>query len=179
VKQPLSLLLPAFFLAVLPASARQDASIQRYLASLELGDTLEIIKRVYPPVHEWSVEKLPEGELSRVVIERGQAKGLPGQMDRLTLDLRRGRLVYMRLVYDADSSRKKPLGEVVVDLSLMYGEPHRSGVSYWWGDSKTVIRAANEELVLGEKEARKVRPKSVELRTSIELMERKIFQSKR
>ena len=179
MKRPLSILLAALFLAVLPASARRDASIQRYLASLELGDTLEIIKRVYPPIHEWSVEKLPEEEFSRVVIERGQAKGLPGQMDRLTLDLRRGRLVYMQLVYDADSSRKKPLGEAVVDLSLMYGEPHRSGVAYWGGDSKTVIRASNEELVLGEREERKLRPKSVELRTSIELMDRKIFQLKR
>ncbi|MEK7743792.1 MAG: hypothetical protein AAB578_05340 [Elusimicrobiota bacterium] len=179
MKPRFRLLLPAFLLAALPASARQDLAIQRYLASLELGDTLEIVKRVYPPIHEWSVEKLPQEEFSRVVIERGQAKGLPGQMDRLTLDLRRGRLVYMRLVYDADASREKPLGEVVVDLSLMYGEPHRSGVSYWWGDSKTVIRASNEELVQGEAEARKVRPKSVELRTSIELMERKIFQTKR
>lgn len=178
--RPLISRLP-LFLALLagPASAGRDASIQRYLASLELGDTLEVVKQVYPPTADWTAEKLPEEGLSRIVIGRGQAKGLPGQAERLTLDFRRGRLVYLRLVYDSESSRKKPLEEVAVDLSLMYGEAHRSGVSYWWGDSDTVIRVSYEELALGEGDERRLRPKSVELRTSIELMERKIFRLKR
>ncbi len=131
-------------LLVLAASlARADDSppVQRYLESLKLGDKLEHVKIIYPPTRDWSRSREPRG-VDRVLIQRGQAKYVPEAAESLTLDFKHGRLVRLEVLYDRAYSKKKPLERVVEDLSLDYGEPRRSGDSYFWWDSSTVLVAA-------------------------------------
>lgn len=127
----------------LPAAAQADAvPVQRYLESLKLGDRLEDVRVIYPPVRDWSKSREPSGGVERIIIQRGQAKYLPEVVESMTLGFRRNRLVQLEVIYGRDFSKKKPLERVVGDLSLQYGEPRRQGESYFWWDSATALVAA-------------------------------------
>jgi hypothetical protein len=156
-------------LAVLLALPAAAARIQRQLVDLQLGDTRDVIEKVYPPRKDWKSYKDKAG-FEHIVVGKDDAKGFPEKAAEMRLILKRGRLVLLQLVYDAEASRKKPLGELVDELALAYGEPHRAGEAYWWGDSGVVVRAKNAELPVKGGDDR------VELRTSLELMVRDVFR---
>lgn len=152
-------------LLALPASA---ARIQRLLADLQLGDDRAMVEKVYPPKKEWKVLKDKAG-YERLTLVPGDAKNFPEGVAELRLALKRGRLVLIQLVYDAEASRKKPLNRLVRELQMAYGEARRAGQAYWWAGSGAVVRAKDAELPVPGKEER------VELRTSLELMDRDLF----
>jgi hypothetical protein len=143
--------------------------VQRYLVSLRLGDSLEEVQAIYSPKREWPSRREAGTGIVRIDIERSYAKDFPSQVSTLSLGLRTGRLVRIGLIYDEESSRRKPVHELVRELSLVYGEPRRKGISYWWKSSRSVIRVAPVELVSQDKRAK-------DLRTSIELMEAWVFR---
>ena len=99
----LALLSPA---AAPPASSEDEASIQRYLGHLYLGDTLEEVRRVYPPAQEWPSFVEPRGHVTRIRVERGYVKSMPLDIDTLWLGMKKGRLVEIQLVYDAGFTRR-------------------------------------------------------------------------
>jgi hypothetical protein len=163
----LVLALPAVAEGPLTPTPESSRSVQRYLASLRLGDTLKEIKTVYPPKRKWSSYKEPGGRLTRINVERSTSKWFPPKVSQLSIGLRFGRLAHVQVVYTVESTRAKPLSELVADLSLMYGEPRRWGETYFWFDSATVIAASYQPLKT---------TKGVELRTSLELMEKGVFE---
>ena len=162
-----ALLASVLALLPLPANADEEESvpIQRYLESLRLGDYLKEIKLVYPPLREWPSFREPGGKTTRYQIERSYAKHFPWDIDSLRLGVRWGRLVHIQAVYSERSARDKPIEKIVVELSMIYGEPSRKGMIYSWRDSKTVLRVFNEEQPSAD-------GRSVELHPSIEIYER-------
>ncbi len=149
------------------APAGERGSIQRYLASLKLGDTLKQIKLIYPPTRKWSKYREPGGRVKRIIIERGYSKWFPPRVSTIRLGMRRRKLMHIQLIYDRDSSKRKHLSELVVDLSLIYGEPRRWGETYFWFDRSLVIAVSNAKLKTG---------RGHEFRTSLELMEKGYFE---
>ena len=78
-------------------------------------------------------------------------------------------LVHIQVIYTKEYSRKKPIGELVNDLSLIYGEPRRVDETYFWWDGNTVI--AVSDAMMASPDGR-----GMELRTSLELMEFELFE---
>lgn len=149
-----------------PAGASRG-NIQRYLASLKLGDTLKQIELIYPPTRKWSKYREPGGRVKRMIIERGYSKWFPPMVSTIRLGMRRKKLMHIQLIYDRDGSKRKHLSELVVDLSLIYGEPRRWGETYFWLDRSTVIAVSNAQIKAG---------RGREFRTSLELMEKGYFE---
>lgn len=151
--------------------AEEDIAIQRYLAYLYLGDSLEDIQRVYPPSQEWPSYVEPRGKVTRLRVERAFAKSFPANVDVMWLGMKKDRLVEIQLLYSAKFSRGKSPEAWASDLALDYGEPKRNDTKFWWTDGKSVLRVfyANVPVI---KEGRE----SVELRTSIQVMEHGLFQ---
>ncbi|TPW18955.1 MAG: hypothetical protein FD126_3170 [Elusimicrobia bacterium] len=161
----------AFLPAAAPAAPPEYPPVQRSLESLKLGDKLEHVKIVYPPVpnKEWSKSREPFGGVERVHIQGGQAKHLPEAVEHLILGFKRGRLVTLEVRYAREFSKKKPLERLVSDLSLEYGEPRRQGESYFWWDESTVLVASQvlQPHPSGQGE---------ELRSSLSVMDRAYFK---
>jgi len=143
--------------------------VQRYLESLKLGDSLKEIEYVYPPKRNWSSYRDPRGNLRRVLLDRTQAKYFPIEADSMRLGFSGQRLAHIQVVYTKDYSRQKPLGDLVVDLSLIYGEPRRIEETYFWWDGNTVIAVSDAMMASPD-------GKATELRTSLELMEVGLFE---
>jgi len=163
----------ALTLCVPPAGAAAGTPIQRHLVSLKLGDTLELIRKVYPPKGDWPSYRDAWG-IVHYTVEKGKAKQFPGDVLKMRLGLWRGRLVHLQLIYDPKASRKKSLHELVGDMSLAYGEPRRSGETYWWSDGGAVMRASNAELPVRSAGD----DRNVEMLTSLELMRHDVFRAK-
>lgn len=145
--------------------------IQRYLAELQLGDSLEDVQRIYPPAQDWPSHVDPRGRVTRYRVEREYAKAFPAWTQALMLGFKRGRLVDIQVVYNQKRSREKPYEELAGDLSLTYGEPERTGEKFWWNDGKTVLRVFPVEVptfVDGER--------GVEWRTSIQVLDKGLFK---
>lgn len=162
----------AFFIALVAASpTRADddepVPVQRYLESLRLGDYLREVQIVYPPLREWPSFREPGGRITKYYVERAYAKHFPWDIDSLRLGFRWGRLVVIQAIYNERFAKEKPLERLVVDLSLIYGEPSRRGMVYTWRDGKTVLKVFNEEQPSPDGTA-------VELHPSIEISERGI-----
>ena len=149
----------------------QSITVQRSLESLKLGDRLENVVIIYPPISktDWSKSMEPFGGVKRIHIQRGQAKYLPDAVETLTLGFKRGRLVTLEVLYGKDFSKKKPLERLVSDLSLEYGEPRRQGESYFWWDDSTVLVASQ---VLQPNPS----GNGEELRSSLSVMDRAYFR---
>jgi hypothetical protein len=159
---------PALLLTLsLAVPATCASTIQRYLISLKLGDTMKEIHAVYPPKKKWRKSKERNTRLTRILIEKGSSKWFPGNVGAVRLGMRRGKLAHLQVVYNRDYSRKKTVGELVRDYSLIYGEPRRYGDSYFWWDSETVLAVSNAEVKTA---------KGVEFRTRLELMEKGYFE---
>ena len=154
----------------LPSRA-ESPTVQRALENLKLGDKIEHVRIVYPPVpnKEWSKSREPFGGVERIHIQRGQAKHLPDAVEYLMLGFRRGRLVTLEVRYGREFSKKKPLERLVSDLSLEYGEPRRQGESYFWWDDSTVLVASQ---VLQPDHS----GEGSELRSSLSVMDRGYFR---
>jgi len=98
------------FLALLaaPALAGDDGyedppAIQRYLAELQLGDSLEDVQRIYPPAQDWPSHIDPRGRVTRYRVERGYAKSFPLWTHAMLLGFKRGRLVDIHVIYNSST----------------------------------------------------------------------------
>ncbi|MBI4346118.1 MAG: hypothetical protein HY553_04645 [Elusimicrobia bacterium] len=151
-------------LVVLPARAddEEPVPIQRYLEGLRLGDYLREVQLVYPQQREWPSFREPGGRITKYHVERAYARNFPWDIDALRLGFKWGRLVVIQAVYSERYARETPLEKMIVDLSLMYGEPQRRGMVYTWRDRKTVLKVFHEEQPSADGAA-------VELHPSIEL----------
>ncbi|MCX5797804.1 MAG: hypothetical protein NTY77_20125 [Elusimicrobia bacterium] len=158
-------------LAAAPAVCQDETpAIQRSLADLHLGDTIEDVQLIYPPAQEWPAQEERRVRVTRLRVERETAKSFPQDAQVLWLGLRRGRLVDIQLIYDARFSRRRPAERLAQDLALVYGEPHRSNDKFWWTDGRTVLRVFDAELP-----AQPGAQRSVALRTSVQILERALF----
>ena len=164
-------LLLAALAALAPARAQDDVPIQRYLAHLYLGDSLEVIQKVYPPAREWPSYREPRGGVRRYRVEREFAKSMPIGVETMWVGLKRDRLVEVQLVYDEEFTRRRPLEALARELSLTYGEPQRTDGKFWWTDGSTVLRAFHYEHKLVSDGGT-----GIELRTALQLMEESLFR---
>lgn len=160
-----------FFAAAAACRAQESQSLQRHLAHLYLGDVLEDIQRIYPPVRPWPSHVEPRGRVTRYRVEARAVSGMPLGIDRMWLGLKNGRLVEVQVIYDAAQTQKKPLEALVGELALIYGEPRRSSEKFWWGDGHTVLRAFRAEVPVLQ-EGRK----AIELRASLQLLDADLFK---
>jgi hypothetical protein len=142
--------------------------IQRYLVSLRLGDTLEDVKKIYPPSKKWPTSEEPGSNMIRVDVRRENARTFPDNVSFMRLSLKNGRLARIVLIYDKHESRRRSLDRLVRELSLQYGEPRRRGPRYWWQDQGAVILAVHAEILSKSGKARELRP-------SLELMDLDAF----
>ena len=159
-----------------PAFAGDDGyedppPIQRYLAELQLGDSLEDVQRIYPPAQDWPSSIDPRGRVTRYRVERGYAKRFPLWTQALMLGFKRGRLVDIQVIYNAKRSGEKTPEELARDLSLTYGEGERTGDKFWWTDSSTVIRVFPVEVATYKDGER-----GVEWRTSLQVLEKGLWK---
>lgn len=142
------LILPAAF----PARAQEDeeaVTIQRYLVSLQLGDNIEEVRRVYPPASEWpAVDN--KGGVTRYRVERSMAKAFPSRVETLFVGFKKGRLVEIQVVYDEKKSRSQTVNKLAGEYALVYGEARRSGNRFWWSDGKTVLRVFHADIPLAK-----------------------------
>ena len=166
-----------------PASvfAEEELRIQRYLEGLMLGDQMRQIQVVFPKKGAWPKTKEPDSKLNRIHLREGAARYFPTNMDEIDLGMRRKGLVSIRIIYSRAESRRKPLGEVVIDYSLVYGEPRRYEETYFWFDRRTVLAVYHTEKVSsGSASGRRRggRRKAVvsEMFVTVELMKRKYFK---
>jgi len=147
--------------------------IQKYLADLHLGDSLENIEKIYPPVAPWPARMEQKGKVKRMRIERAKARRFQAHADLMWLSLKKDRLVEIQLVYDAAYTKEKSAEELASDLSLLYGEARRSGDRFWWTDGARVLRAMYVEVPVAPEDG-----EGTELRTSIQLMDARLFHRK-
>ena len=159
-----------------PALAGDDGyedppAIQRYLAELQLGDSLEDVQRIYPPARDWPSHVDPRGRVTRYRVERDAAKSFPLWTQALMLGFKRGRLVDIQVVYNAKHSGEKTSEDLARDLSLTYGEGARSGDKFWWTDDRTVMRVFPVEVPTFKDGER-----GVEWRTSIQVMDKDLYK---
>ncbi|MBI4060270.1 MAG: hypothetical protein HY403_02450 [Elusimicrobia bacterium] len=165
-----------FLLLAAPASAGDDGyddppAIQRSLAELQLGDSLEEVQRIYPPAQDWPSYVDPRGRVRRYRVERAYAKSFPNRTQALMLGFKRGRLVDIQVIYDAKRSGEKPYEELARDLALTYGDGDRSGNKFWWTDARTVLRVFPVEVPTFKDGAR-----GVEWRTALRVLEKDLYE---
>lgn len=142
------ILLPASFSA--RAEENEEAvTIQRYLVSLQLGDNIEEVRRVYPPAAEWPAVENKSG-VKRYRVERGMAKAFPPKVETLFVGFRKGRLVEVQVVYDEKTSRARTVNKLAGEYALVYGEPRRSGDLFWWSDGSTILRVFHADVPLAK-----------------------------
>ena len=162
-------------LLAVPALADDDGyddppAIQRYLAELQLGDSLEDVQRIYPPAQDWPSHIDPRGRVTRYRVERAYAKSFPNWTQALMLGFKRGKLVDIQVIYNAKRSGDKTAEELARDLSLTYGQGERTGDKFWWTDSRTVMRVYPVEVPTFKDGVR-----GVEWRTSIQVLEKNLY----
>jgi hypothetical protein len=169
-----ALLLAASLLLPAARAARADDApkLQRYLADLRLGDDLETVRRVYPPAQEWPKTSKPGAPAERYRVEKAWAKAFPRSAQTLYVGFRRGRLVEIEIVYDARLSARQPVDKLAGEYALIYGEPQRTAERFWWSDGRTVLRVFSTEVP-----DPRAGPKAVGLRTSVQVFDRRAFES--
>lgn len=167
------LLLAALLLPAFPAARAQEdddvPAIKRYLADVQLGDTLEEVKRVYPPAADWPATEAKNGVV-RYRVVRGAAKAFPASVDMLFLGFKKDKLVEVEVVYDQKVSRRKPVETLAGDYALVYGDPRRSGSRFWWSDARTVLRVFPAEVPLPKDGER-----AVAWRTAVQVFDLGLF----
>ncbi len=171
-----------FGLLVVPAVAPLDSwagddgyedppAIQRHLAELQLGDSLEDVQRIYEPAQDWPSHIDPRGRVTRYRVERAYAKRFPLWTQALMLGFKGGKLVAIQVVYNDKRSDEKTTEELARDLSLTYGEGRRAGDVFWWTDSRTVIRVFPVEVPTFKDGVR-----GVKWHTSIQVIEKGLYK---
>ena len=164
-----ALLLALLILPALRAARAEEyeeaAPIQRYMVSLQLGDSLEEVRRVYPPAQEWPGAE-SRGGVTRYRVERGMAKAFPAHADTLYVGFKKGKLVEIQVIYDEKKSRAQTPEKLAGEYALVYGESRRTGDRFWWSDGKTVLRVFPAELPVVDGGAR-----AVEWRTAVQIFD--------
>ena len=167
----------ALLLAAPAARADEDdgydktPAIQRHLMTLRLGDGLNRIKSVYPPLGEWPSFVDKRAKVTRYRIERESAKEFPKGVQTIWLGMRRGSLVDLHVIYDDETTRDRPYNQLAVDVSLEYGEPRRTEDRFWWADGNTVLRVFPAKVpIIKDGTTQTV------WRTSIQVLERGLFK---
>lgn len=165
---------PLVALLVLLASAASVSAeeIQRQLIHLRLGYSLKKVQSIYRPAQNWPSYVEPRGHVNRVRVERAYMREPDPKIETMWLGFKRGDLVEIQLIYDAEYTRQKSAEELAADWAVIYGAPKRTEDGrYIWNDGRTVLHIfAAEVPVLQDK--RQV----TELRTSIQLIERGLFE---
>jgi hypothetical protein len=87
------------------------------------------------------------------------------------LGFKKGSLVDIQVIYDEEFTRDRTYEQLAVDVSLEYGEPRRTDNRFWWADGRTVLRVLPAEVPLLRDGV-----KSVEWRTSIQIVEQDLFK---
>lgn len=169
-------------LLLLPLSAARVAadddgydevpSLQRYLADLQLGDSLEDVQRIYPPSQDWPSHIDPRGRVKRYRVERDWAKYFPAWTQAMMLGFKHGRLVDIQIIYNKKRSGEKTYEELAGDLSLTYGEARRTGDKFWWQDFRTVLRVFPVEVPTFVDGVN-----GTEWRTSMQVMDKGVYKS--
>lgn len=163
------LILPAFGVARADDEDEETPKIQRYLVSLQLGDSLEQVRRVYPPASEWPATEA-RGGVKRYRVDRGTAKSYPPSVETLFLGFKKGKLVEIQVVYDERKSREKPVEKLAGAYALNYGESRRTGDRFWWTDGRTVFRVFPAEIPVEGEDGR-----SVAWRTAVQVFDQGLF----
>jgi len=159
-----------------PARADDDGldetpPVQRHLMNLRLGDGLNHVKSIYPPLGDWPSHVEPRGRVTRYRVEREAVKAFPKGVQTIWLGFKRGSLVDIQVIYDDETTRERPYSQLAVDVSLEYGEPRRTENRFWWADGRTVLRVFPAEVpVLVEGKTQAV------WRTSIQVVEQGLFK---
>jgi hypothetical protein len=146
-------LLALLILPALSPAARADddgyddtPALQRYLVNVQLGDSLDRVRWVYPPAQEWPATIEPRTGVTRYRVERGNAKAFPAHVETLYLGVKKGKLVEIEVVYSEKESRTLTVEKVAGDYALVYGEAKRSDDRFYWSDGKTVLRVFPAEI---------------------------------
>lgn len=160
----------ALMLLAGPAAA-SDEKIRPVLAELRLGDTFEEVQSIYPPATDWPSWVDPRGRVKRYKVERSMAKAFPTWTSVMHLGFKRGKLVEIQVIYDAQRSRDKPHEELAGDLALHYGEAQRDNDRFWWSDGDTVLRVFPAEIP-----AFKEGERTVEWRTSMQILRQNLYK---
>ena len=155
----------------LPARAEDSPPIQRHLAYLHLGDSLETVQKIYPPARDWPSYVEPRGHVTRIKVESYFAKKFPQKVDTIWLGFKGGSLVEIQLIYDEEYTAQKTVEDLAGDLALIYGEASRTEDKFWWMDDATVLMVFYTQVPM-IRAGRRV----VEMRTTIQLMERALFR---
>lgn len=151
-----------------------DGSVQRYLIHLHLGQSLKSVKKQYAPSQDWPSYVDAKTKISRVRVERAYLKEPLPNIETLWFGVKRGDLVEIQVVYTKEYSRRKTAEDLAVDWSTIYGEPHKTvDGRYWWGDGSTVLHVFNAEVPVPGKSGKE---EGVELRTSVQVLNRKLFE---
>lgn len=165
-----ALLLPAFPTARADEDNEETTPVQRYLVDLKLGDSLETVRRVYPPASDWpSIEA--RGGITRYKVAKGTAKAYPERVETLFVGFKRERLVEIEVVYDEKRSRELTVEKLAASYSLVYGEPRRVAERFWWNDGRTVLRVFPAEVP-----APKDGAAAVAWRTAVQVFEEGVFK---
>ncbi len=171
-------------------------ALKRHLAGLTLGETLWSVKRAYPPLKPWPEIREQKRGVVRYIIRRGSAKGLPAFVEELRLGFKRWFLVEIEVLTTKSYSEKHSPQQLALDLALLYGPPKRSPNVSWWADGRTVMRVLDKRrpdppqlakppkpkafydpyLPLPPAKVRPRTPAKVDLRTSLQIFERKVFE---
>jgi hypothetical protein len=108
----------------LPVSADEEEQVvlQKYLAHLYLNDSLETVKRIYPPTRDWPSHREPKGGVTRIKVQGVSAKNFPDEVDLLWVGMRDDRVVEIQLVYDADYTSETPPDSLARELALIYAQ---------------------------------------------------------
>lgn len=154
-------------LLALPCAAA-DVPLERGLHGVSLGDTLWRVKKRFPPRGDWPKLKDLEAGLTRLELDRENAKSFSPDVEKMRLGFSWGTLSYLQVIYTKDHSKRRTLEKVVKDFAINYGEPRRAGETFFWRDWRTAVRVSQVGLPTGKKGA-------LELRTSIEVMTRSVF----
>ncbi|MBI5625423.1 MAG: hypothetical protein HY924_16720 [Elusimicrobia bacterium] len=161
---------------VLPAAAddEEPVVIQKYLAHLYLNDSLETVKRIYPPTREWPSYREPKGGVTRIKVQGVSAKNFPQEVDLLWVGMRGDRVVEIQLVYSAAYSSETTPDSLAQELALIYGEPKKSETGkFYWSDGERVLRVFYTDVPV-----LRGRRKVVEMRTTLQLLSADLLHRK-
>lgn len=148
------------------AAGDDDVPLQKYLAHLYLNDSLETVRRIYPPTREWPSYREPKGGVARIKVQGVSAKNFPEEVDILWVGMRNDRVVEIQLVYGAEYTGGTPPDSLAKELALIYGEPKMSETGkFYWTDGERVLRVfyAQVPVLRGKRRV-------VEMRTSLQLL---------
>lgn len=183
----MSRLAVALFLLISPSVGAQDYDpelvedlqeeelppLTRTLANLSLGDDLDDVQTIYPPSQKWYPQRMSNG-VTRYKLDSSLVRKFHPEAELLFLGFKDSRLVEIQIVYHERFTRRRSAEEMAAQLALEYGPFRRNETRFWWVDDRTVLRVIHYALPI-LKEGVEARA----FRTSLQVMERSVFQPRR